>query len=235
MKRIGRVVDLFLEGKTPKQIAATLQCSRASVESNLTKAALNGDITFVEICLCLREEIEDENQLADNADSKIKALYIRSQRSAGTRGRNRQTFERQAIAEHYLQIRELERYLHQTVRESLESTYGANEDGWWRKGIKRETREACLSRRERDAEGTRYEPFAYTTLGELKGIIQSGQSKKLEFAFFNGLSGAERQEFLDNFERLNAIRNSVMHPVRVDVPSDEQFRFIQDLHDQIIP
>jgi hypothetical protein len=148
--------------------------------------------------------------------------------------KDREPYRRLAIAEHYLQIRELERCLHTAIRDALAEAYGDDESGWWRRGIPTDIRKTCAAAREADDDGSEYDRFAYTNLMDLKKIIEAKRNKDISFNFLEGLSGGERSQLLDQLVELNRIRNTVMHPVRVDVPDDSQLLFVQEMHEKII-
>ncbi len=213
MARIHDVIDFVQKGRSPNEMATTLRCDVASIYSNLYKAAGKGLLSPIGIYLCIR---------ADYSNDGDDVRYVQ--------------FTRLAIAEHYLQIRDIERTLHEAIKNTLIDLFGDDEDGWWRQGIPKDIRMSCASMRENDPTGANYEPFTYTNFMDLKKIIQTNRNKhQVEFPFLNGLSKAEYDDFLKDIEKLNSVRNTVMHPVRVQFPSDDQLRFVEDLHKKIIP
>jgi hypothetical protein len=114
--------------------------------------------------------------------------------------------------------------IHKLVRMVLEQSFGAEESGWWREGIPVSIREKCASRRELDDEPSG-SSYAYTTLIDLSTIISKN------WALFQGVVPKEysgnRRQLEKDFNRLNGIRNGVMHPVKERKWTEEDFEFVR--------
>lgn len=83
-------------------------------------------------------------------------------------------------------------------------------------------RKKCVERRESDPDPNRGS-YYYTDLLDLRDILEK------RWAFIqNHLSrlGSDRPSALRDLERLNEIRNAVMHPVRGVAPDEEAFAFL---------
>jgi hypothetical protein len=137
---------------------------------------------------------------------------------------------RVALGDMYELIRDLELSLHSFVREALIREHG--EAQWWREGVPLSVREDCAITNERDAEPAS-DLFCYTTLIHLLMIFDknwTGLGPALP-----GKLRANKQQFLANLKRLNAIRNMVMHPVKGFVITEQDFDFLRQLHADFAP
>lgn len=124
----------------------------------------------------------------------------------------------------YEDVRFIEVKLHDLIRKSLQENFGDGEKGWWRKGIPESIRKKCQDRREEDQEPVT-NPYCYTDLIDLWKILDESWSI-LQLALPREISSNKRQ-LKSDFERLNQIRKIVMHPVRGNVPSEEDFDFLR--------
>jgi hypothetical protein len=125
----------------------------------------------------------------------------------------------------YEYIREIELGLHAFVRETLKAACGEN--AWWR-AVPEEIRVTCVGAKERDDEPLD-DPFCYTTFIHLSGIMDKN------WATFSpvlppGFAGLSKKDFASRMARLNRLRNAVMHPVRGDAITEEEFAFVRSLH-----
>jgi hypothetical protein len=136
-----------------------------------------------------------------------------------------------ALGDMYEDIREIETSLHGRIREVLEQKLGKDESGWWRKGIPSEIRKECQSRREEDEDGSS-EPYCYTNLIDLWKILKG------KWAIFQtelpSAVKSDKNKFGDDIQRLNTIRNIVMHPVRGKIPSEDDFDFVRDFKTRLL-
>lgn len=129
---------------------------------------------------------------------------------------------RDARPDLYALICELEVLLHRLVLQTLKSNLG---ERWWRDGFPEATRKNCQIRREED--NPQDEPYYYTTLIELKSIID-GNWRIFSTALPKSLA-ANKQDTLQKLQRANGIRNRVMHPVKPISAYEEDFRFLRKL------
>ena len=120
---------------------------------------------------------------------------------------------------------EIERTLHAEVRRALVEHYGSKETEWWREGVKETVRVACHRARETDSGFSEDEPYAYTTLIDLKDILDD------QWKLFQGLlpknATEKKPELMKELQSLNAIRNRVMHPVRSKPPTEKDFILVK--------
>jgi hypothetical protein len=204
----------------PSAIGDEYTLNAKEIHEMIFRAVSTNKISFTQVYLALSDtdRAPEREDLFGGADMELEfGSYSR--------------YERFALAEHYLQIRELERELHQSIRNALIEEFGPDEAGWWRNAVPEQIRESCAQRRERDESGAEHEPFTYTMLIDLKKIVQkqwSAVSERIDY-----LKRFNQQEFLRSLDRLNLIRNTVMHPVRIRVPEQAEFEFVEALHQKI--
>jgi Swt1-like HEPN len=123
----------------------------------------------------------------------------------------------------YTLICNTEVLLHRLVRQTLQTAYG---DHWWRKGIPESTRKNCQNRKEED-EMPLDDPYRYTTLTDLKSIIENDW-RVFSIALPKALA-AKKPETLHRLKRLNDIRKKVMHPVKEISEYENDYRFAREL------
>lgn len=214
----------------PNQIAEILGVSEGSIHQYIDRAACEGLVNYVQVYLALNGVAVPVQELfVQHVDLPIVSEPIVSKAK-------RKKYERFAVAEHYLQIREIERKLHESIKLALIELFGEEENGWWRQGIPKDVRTSCVSMRENDSSGAIYEPFAYTNFADLEKILRCNRkNNQASFDVIAGLSNADVDAFLKDLLKLNQMRNTVMHPVRIEFPDDDQLLFVQELHKKLIP
>ena len=130
---------------------------------------------------------------------------------------------RVAFGDMYEMLRETEIALHALISDTLNQAYGPED--WWRRGIPEGIRKQCAASREGDPEPARHAYF-YTTLIHLQEILD-----KQWVLFANALpkqATQSKKRLLTELVRLNHIRNSVMHPVKDVLLTEEDFSFVRD-------
>ena len=131
----------------------------------------------------------------------------------------------------YEMISDLERNCHDWARQHLEGKYGPDElgKGWWREGIKGPIREKCASLKEADNDPCEH-PYHYTTLIQLSDIItQKDNWRDIFDTLFKSNRGDKKKNFQTQMVKLNNIRNKVMHPVKPNPWSEEDFEFLNEI------
>jgi hypothetical protein len=121
----------------------------------------------------------------------------------------------------YALVCEFEIILHRAVRHVLKSTYA---EFWWQRGIPEQTRKNCQIRKEEDATPVD-DPYHYTTFIDLKSIIDKNWN-----CFSVELPKTltiNKQNTLQRLQRVNDIRNRVMHPVKPITEYEDDYRFIR--------
>ena len=134
------------------------------------------------------------------------------------------------VGDMYVFLTELERTLHKEIESILKKKFGWPDTGWWKQGVPEAVRVKCAEARERDAEFVAH-PYSYTTFIHLKEILQ-GKPK----LFSDRLPvpiGNDMKSFFLEMDRLNRIRNQVMHPVRAEPPTEKDFEFVREMHQKL--
>lgn len=130
----------------------------------------------------------------------------------------------------YLLLTELERVLHQNTKCVLIQKYGEKESGWWKRGVPETVRINCAQAREFDDESVDH-PYHFTTFIHLKKIMDKNWelfSRRLPQSVIG-----DKAFFLKGIDRLNGIRNQIMHPVREDPPTENDFEFVREMHKKL--
>jgi DNA-binding Lrp family transcriptional regulator len=139
---------------------------------------------------------------------------------------------RVAKGDMYEFIAEIETNLHKTIKDVLINSYGENENEWWRQGIPTEIRQECHRIREADPEPST-EAFSYTTFIQLSKIIDK------QWMVFSGVLPDQVVEnkkiLLEDLNKLNRIRNGVMHPVKGIELTEEDFELVRKYRNVLQP
>lgn len=236
MPKSEEAVRLLREGLPPSEIAARLNTSAADVMRHLCLKVGEGDLRRSDIVFSidsrLRHAIEDIIRDKEKASMRVIVnelhqrgieanrldvrIYVRYRRA------------RVVLGDLYELVRNIEVRLHRFIKESFIQEFG--EEGWWRGGIPDRIRADCAAVRERDQEPAE-DAYCYTTLINLREILDKQWTvlaprlpKKIQ---------SDKKEFLEALKRLNGIRNAVMHPVRNDRFTDDDFEFVRSLEHQL--
>jgi hypothetical protein len=133
------------------------------------------------------------------------------------------------IGDLYFYVTDLEKSLHGLIRRVLISEY-ADDDMWWHYAIPVEVKEKCEKRRHHDKDPADH-PYSYTTFLHLKDIVESNW--RIFENYLPEAESADRRALVDALFAANIVRNKVMHPVRQDIPSDEEFQCVLELRDRL--
>ena len=206
MGRPDEVSRLILAGKTPTEIASDLCLNPKSVEGYLHRAIGEGLLRRSDIYFSIPRERRDQS---------LKEWYSEPGNVLG---------------DMYEDLRYIEITLHQKIKDVLVDQYGDGELGWWRQGVPESVRVKCQERREKDQDDP-CEPFCYSDLLDLDAILQK-QWSVLKNLLHN--YEADRKQLSKDLRRLNRIRNKIMHPVRGQVPDEEDFDFVHEFRNSIM-
>ena len=132
-----------------------------------------------------------------------------------------------SLGEVYEDIRSIEVGLHQQIRALLAAEFGPEEEGWWRRGVPLSIRVECQKRREEDNQWPVPEPYRYTDLIDLSVILDKQWS--ILGSHLPEEVSKDKKALLTQLNRLNQIRRGVMHPVRGNIPSEDDFEFLRNL------
>jgi hypothetical protein len=126
----------------------------------------------------------------------------------------------------YEHVAEADLALHDMVSAVLVKEFADGEAGYWRRGIPVNIRKRCHERREDDNEFSE-SPFQYTTLIELGEII--GKNWALFQPTLPKKYAGNKHDLARDLERLNRIRNTVMHPVKRRRWTEDDFEFAKQV------
>src|SRR5690606_35559165 len=123
----------------------------------------------------------------------------------------------------YSHLRTVEVTLHRLVRQTLQQAYSSHDDECWHHGVPLPIRQRCVSVREADPQHL-VDPYVYTNLIDLKEIIE--KNWVLFVDILPSEASRDKRELGRMFDRLNRIRNVVMHPVKQVHPTEDDFTFV---------
>jgi hypothetical protein len=142
------------------------------------------------------------------------------------------TKQRVVYSDLYEMLSTIEITLHERIRHCLGKGFWRRDDALGSKGVPLSVRKSCVARQEED-DNPSSEPYSYTTLIDLKDIIEANWdifSKRLPIS-----ATKDRKKLSSNFNKLNSIRNKVMHPVRLDEsPGESEYRFVLQMHNTLV-
>ena len=124
----------------------------------------------------------------------------------------------------YEHLADLEVELHAFIRWTLQTEFGSDEAGWWRKGVPVSVRKNCVQSREEDPDPID-DVFAYTTFINLSEIVDKTWS--LFAPLLPKTWASNRKGLMTDLTRLNGIRNAVMHPVKNKRWNEGDFSFVE--------
>lgn len=135
---------------------------------------------------------------------------------------------RVVLGDMYELVRTVEVRLHAFVKQAFIAEFG--EEQWWRTGVPDNIRAECAALLEKDPDPAG-EAYCYTHLINLREILDKRWpvlSKYMPSDLLN-----KKKDLLERLLRLNRIRNSVMHPVRNAVLTEDEFEFVRDLESDL--
>jgi hypothetical protein len=233
MARRNEAGRYLLEGLTPQQISERMGITLSSIRQYLCTLIGEGELLASDIAFNIAERhlIED---VIRNGDLRVvpHGPYKTLQMAGNIRnilynqGHNipRDLIElylvtRDPRPDLYALICEAEILVHRFVKRTLESAY---KDRWWREGIPEQIRKNCQNRKEEDT-APLDDPYSYMTLIDLKSIIDRNW-RSFSAALPKALA-TNKQDTLETLQRINNIRNRVMHPVKIMTEYEDDHRF----------
>ena len=173
-------LELLHQGLSPKEIAREKGVNIKTTLAYLDQLVGRGDLRRSDIFFTLPKDIREAVGAVANpirwglttTDTARKFL-----KSVGSNAGEEDIIvaikygdARHALGDMYEDIRAIETFLHNLIRENLMEIYGEGELEWWRKGIPLSIRQSCQSRREQDEEPVE-DPYCYTDLLDLWQIL----------------------------------------------------------------
>lgn len=134
--------------------------------------------------------------------------------------------ERVFLGDLYVSLVNLEKTIHRMVKKLLQEHFGKDNEKWWKQAVPETVRIACVTSRERDR-GNPVDPYCYTNFIHLKEIIDKNWS--IFRKHLPPKESSDKRLLMQSLNRINSIRNKVMHPVRESPPTEEEFSFIHDM------
>lgn len=236
MLRKDRAAELLRNGLPPSQIAAEMGTSTAAVMQYLCLKIGEGELRRSDIAFAIPHELRTQIEESIERTGTLSSWAIcRDLRSRGTEV-NRHDIAvyvqyrraRVVLGDMYELLRTVEVRLHTFIKEAFVLEFG--EEQWWRSGVPDNIRAECAALLEKDPEPAD-EPYCYTHVISLREVLDKRWpvlSKYMPPQLLN-----RKKELLEKLLRLNRIRNSVMHPVRKSVLTEEDFEFVRDLESDL--
>jgi hypothetical protein len=115
----------------------------------------------------------------------------------------------------------VEARLHNFIRDSLIKEFGDSEQEWWVQGVPLNVRMECQVMCERD--NRKNPPYNYTYLINLIEILDKNWNIFEPHYQCISTEYRSKREFLNCLNKLNNIRNTIMHPIREQegIPEDD--------------
>jgi hypothetical protein len=232
-ERRERAANLLLQGMPPSKIADEMHLPLGAVMNLLYNQVGHGRIRRSDILFSIDAETRRAIEEAIQQTGKDTTSAVRRALQRAGVNVSRADLDvylklrdsRVDLGDMYEFLSDIEVRLHDYVRTSLVAHYG--EENWWRQGVPLPVREDCAVTSERD-----HEPaanlYCYTTVMNLRFIID--REWNVLSQNLPGRLRADKQEFLLSLQRLNRIRNVVMHPVKGIRLTDDDFEFVRRLH-----
>ncbi len=260
MQDAARIVRGVSEGLNPSQLAVECNLPFNAVVQEINAAVHDGRLLRSEVQSTLNPDWLDEISLYAKSSRKFPPEKIRAFLKT-INGIDLSVEELKFYlvyvgksfwaGETYGLLSEIECTLHEQIKRILLEKIRASEDevdvhhwleaketAWWRKGVPQDVRVDCVQKREADAQLVPEHPYCYTNLLSLKKIIfckSKGKGWRLFEDRLPKAIAARKNDFEDDLDKLNLIRNRVMHPVRGTPPNEDDFRFVKRMHEMLQP
>jgi Helix-turn-helix domain len=238
MSKRDQACALLREGNSPSQIAAKMKLRTSYIMNYLWSKVGEGELRRSDIAFSLKRKVRRAIEAAIAETKSQSPIHI--SRELERHGIHCDRFDIRMYLAHrrapvvlgdmYELVRNIEVRLHRFIKRVFIAEFG--EEEWRRGGVPDNIRAECAALRERDPEPAP-EPYNYTHLIGLREILDRkwsilGRHLPEEIA-------QNKKELLDRLLQLNRIRNSVMHPVRGGLLTEEEFEFVYNLDDELGP
>lgn len=234
-----KVISLFNQGYSPKDMAQKIErISFKRVMDYLYMEVGKGNIKKSDIWFTINHNIRkavdryDKAKEGNSEEEEIKALlelanlYMIHEDEAKLFLKLKEA--RVADGDMYELISEIELLLHRSIKNVLINEHGNTE--WWMKGVPQKIRERCENIYKKDSYLAK-EPFYYTNFIDLKKIVKALWHQFEKILPIDIVKN--KNDFLSKIERLNEIRNGVMHPIKGYQLTPESFDFVYEFHASI--
>lgn len=133
----------------------------------------------------------------------------------------------------YRVLLQLETMLHRLICKTLENVFPPNhDDDWWKQGAPKTTRQRCRVIQLED-KGDPLHESAYTNFIDLKDIIDRNWKGFQNFLPITIANDRHKKDLLSDFDRLNGLRNQVMHPVKNLAPGQGDSEFVRKIRERL--
>lgn len=133
--------------------------------------------------------------------------------------------EKEPYIRAYTHLWDIETRLHRFVSVRLESEYGHN---WWQ-AFPNKLKHECIDKADADKYYT-LSPDSYIDFLDLREVIKHDKNKDFFRPAFESLNSDYKDpqsEFHQKLERVNRVRNNIMHPLKRLPPSDEDIATLE--------
>lgn len=224
-----------MQGLPPSEIARQMHTTTAAVMQYLCLKIGEGELRRSAIAFSLPRDVRAGIEAAIEKTGSLSASVITRELKRQNIAANRLDVgvyinyrrARVVLGDMYELLRTLELRLHSFIKDAFVAEFG--EENWWRSGVPDTIRAECAALREKDPEPAD-DAFCYTHMVNIREMLDKRWpvlSKYMPKHLLNA-----KKDLLDRLLRLNRVRNAVMHPVRSNVLSEDEFEFVRDLeHD----
>jgi predicted transcriptional regulator len=228
--RKDKAAQLLREGYPPSEIARQMGTSTPAVMQYLCLKIGEGVLRRSDIAFSLPEATRAavEQTIAETGSASVSAITRDLQKRGVETNRHdiaiymRYRKARVVLGDMYELLRAVEVRLHTFVKQAFILEYG--EEQWWRSGVPDTIRAECAALHEKDPEPAE-DAYCYTHLISLREILDKRWSVLSRYMPRHLVN--QKKDLLDRLLKLNRIRNSVMHPVRHAVLTEEDFEFVR--------
>lgn len=231
MGRAEQAAELLKEGNSPNKIAQEMKISLTSVKQYLYLKVGEGKIRRSDIVFSIDEEVRNKiesiiSQHQQNLIPPYRIFHLLTKEGERINQDDVKIYcelrdARVSLGDMYEDIRNIETQLHSKIKKILIEEFG--EENWWRNGVPVEIRRSAADSQEKDAEPI--DKYCYTSFIDLKKILDA------KWVIFSKSLlkdvASNKRKLLTHLDKLNRIRNSVMHPVRNHNFTDEEFSFVR--------
>jgi len=231
--RPDQAAELLKKGNSPSKIAQEMGISVASVKQYLYIKVGEGKIRRSDIFFSIDEVIRNkiESIISQHQKHPIPYWVIYNLLKKDGEIINKDDVQlycelrdaRVSLGDMYEDIRDIELQLHSKIKIILIKEFG--EKNWWRYGIPESIRVSTAGKQERDEEPI--EKYCYTYFIDLGKILDANW--KIFSVLLPKNIGSNKKKLLNYLDKINKIRNSVMHPIREYKFTDKDFIFIREV------
>lgn len=238
MLRKEEAAQHLMSGMSPREIARTMGITIASVEQYLYTKVGEGTIRRSDILFSIELETRKliENLIQQSGKTDFNSIFAAARRVSHVLNYDelriylRLRDARVSMGDMYEFVCRIETELHEAIQLILIEAYGPGEKGWWREGVPTEIRTYCQEMREQDKEPA-VEPFCYTTFVHLSKILH--KQWRLFSEVLPPTLRKDKKKLVDDLDKLNLIRNYVMHPVKSVPVTEDDFVFVREFYKKI--